>query len=75
MTARERRLDNIRATADKLLGVARKYDELRWKAEQDGSDAFLALAEQAGKMTEASLDQLATLLELMWQVKDKGDKP
>lgn len=71
MSERERRLDNIRKTADKILNVARGYDQLRWKAEQDGSDAFLVLAESAGKMTEASLDQLATLLEIMWGIDEK----
>ena len=50
---------------------ARGYDQLRWKAEADASDAFLVLAESAGKMTEASLDQLATLLEIMWGINEK----
>lgn len=70
---RERRLDSIRRTADRITDIARAYDRLRYVAEQDASGAFLDLAEAAGKMTESSLDSLATLLELMWRVDSRFD--
>lgn len=71
--ARERRLDSIRRTADRITDIARAYDRLRYVAEKDASGAFLDLAEAAGKMTESSLDSLATLLELMWRVDSRFD--
>lgn len=68
---RERRLDSIRESSDTLTELARRYDRLRWMAEEDASDAFLALAEAAGAMTVASLSQLATLLELLRSAGEK----
>lgn len=68
MSERERRLDAIRSTSDTLTELARRYDRLRWMAEQPAaSDAFLNLAEAAGKMTEASLDQLSALLDILFE--------
>lgn len=64
---RERRLDQIREHSDKLTELARQYDKLRWMAEKDSSGAFLDLAEAAGRMTLASLEQTATLLEILWK--------
>lgn len=71
---RKRQLDSIRATSDRLTEIARRFDNLRWMAENDASGAFINLADAAGKMTEASLEQLATLLDLMYRanfVKEK----
>ncbi len=65
MSDRERRLDKIREHADRLHEVARRYDNLRWMAEKDASDAFLALAEAAGALTVDSLSQTATMLEIL----------
>lgn len=42
-------------------------------AEEDASDAFVALAEAAGLMTEASLQQLATLLEILFSAQTKTE--
>jgi len=69
---REKRLDSIRKTADQLTEIARAYDRLRFMAERETtSDAFIALAEQAGKMTISNMDQLATLLEILYGMNDK----
>lgn len=74
MDDRERRLDSIRKSSDTLTELARRYDRLRWMAEEDCSDAFLALAEAAGAMTVGSLSQLAVLLELLRSAQAKGPK-
>ena len=75
MSDRERRLDVIRKTSDRLMGLARQYDQLRWMAEKEStSDAFIVLAETAGKMTEANLQQLAALLELMFTAQFKHEQ-
>lgn len=66
MSERERRLDTIRETSDRLTELARRYDRLRWMAEQDCSESFLRLAEAAGVMTESSLAQLSTLLDILF---------
>ena len=72
MTDRNKQLDSIRKTADKLTELARRFDRLRWMAEQPHrSDAFINLACVAGEMTEASLDQTATLLEILWNAETK----
>ena len=63
---RERRLDTIRETSDRLTELARRYDRLRWMAEKDCSESFLRLAEAAGVMTESSLAQLSTLLDILF---------
>lgn len=68
---RSRTLDAIRQHSDHLTELARRYDRLRWMAEKDASDAFLQLAETAGKMTRDQLAQLGTLLDIMWQVGSK----
>lgn len=76
MSDRERRLNAIRATNDRLTELARRYDNLRWMAEQPTtSTAFLDLAEAAGAMTEASLAQCGTILEILFQsqMKDKEE--
>ena len=72
MSDRERNLDTIRHTSDRLTELARRFDNLRWMAEKDASDAFINLAMAAGKMTEASLEQLATLLDLMYRANLVG---
>lgn len=73
---RNRRLDQIGQYADQLTELARRYDRLRWMAEKDdSSDAFVALAEQAGSMTTASLQGLANLLEILWVGVGKVDEP
>lgn len=74
MSDRERRLDQIREHSDKLTELARAYDRLRWMAEKDASGAFLDLAEAAGRMTLASLEQTATIIEILWKA-GKNDKP
>lgn len=56
MPERDRRLDVIRKTSDTLTELARRYDRLRWMAEQDASDAFMALAEAAGMGAACRLD-------------------
>jgi hypothetical protein len=74
MSERERTLDDIRRISDRLTELARSFDNLRWMAENDASDAFLNLAMATGKMTEASLEQLATLLDLMYRANLVGEK-
>lgn len=69
---RERALDEIRQTADRMQELARIYDRLRWMAEKDASDAFLTLALTAGKMTIAAHEQTATLLEILFEVDRKN---
>lgn len=71
---RKRIIDSIRETSDRLSEVARRYDRLRWMAENDASGAFIRLADAAGQMTESSLAQLATLLDLLFtaQMKSQG---
>lgn len=67
MSERQRQLDAIRQTSDKLTELARRYDRLRWMAERPvTSNAFINLATAAGEMTLASLDQCSTLLEIMF---------
>ncbi len=73
---REARLDRIREASDKLAELARRFDRLKFIAEEDSSDCFLVLVEAAGQMTLSSLDQLGTLLEIMFcamQEKEHGD--
>jgi hypothetical protein len=71
---RKQTLDEIRRISDRLTTLSRRYDNLRWMAENDASGAFLNLAMAAGKMTEASLEQLATLLDLMYRANLVGEK-
>lgn len=72
---RKRTLDSIRDTADQLTEVSRRLDRLMWMAEKDSSDAFLNLADTAGKMTLSSLSQTATLLEILFNTGVKsGEK-
>jgi ABC-type nitrate/sulfonate/bicarbonate transport system substrate-binding protein len=55
-------------TSDRLTNLARAFDRMRWAAEKpEASDAFVNVVDAAGKMTEASLQQLATLLEIVTQ--------
>lgn len=68
---RKRMFEEICATSDRLTELARRFDRLRWMAEKDTSDAFIDLAHAAGKMTEASLEQLSTLLDLMFIAQQK----
>lgn len=70
----KRQLDEILATSDRLTELARRFDRLRWMAERDASGAFVNLACAAGKMTEASLAQLSTLLELMYRANFVRDE-
>lgn len=63
----KKQLDSIRETSDHLTELARRFDRLRWMAENDASGAFLNLADAAGQMTTASLAQLATLMDLMYR--------
>jgi hypothetical protein len=73
---RKRLLDSIRDTSDQLTEVARRFDRLRWMAEKDASGAFLNLADTAGKMTLASLSQMGTLLEILFNAAlHTGEKP
>lgn len=75
MTDRERRLDTIRQTSDRLTELARRYDRLRWMAEHpNATGAFLDLAEAAGLMTESSLGQLSTLLDILFSSQLKLPK-
>lgn len=70
---REERLDAVRAMADKLEKVAKGYRSLVWACEDpNANDALLALVEAAGRMTEMSLSQLATTLELLWEAGVRG---
>lgn len=66
---RQKILDDVRQHSDRLTELARAYDRLKYLAERTdpnpASDAFLQIAAAAGEMTEASLQQLATLLELL----------
>ena len=70
---RKRLLDSIRETSDRLTELARRFDRLRWLAEKDASGHFLRMADAAGQMTESSLAQLATLLELLFIAQMKSD--
>lgn len=68
MTDRQRRLDEIRAIAERLENIAKHYGKLRWMAEQPtATDAFLDLAEAAGRLTVDSLDRTAALLDILAQ--------
>ncbi|NJL44550.1 MAG: hypothetical protein HC945_04550 [Nitrosarchaeum sp.] len=75
MTDREYRLDAIRQSSDRLTELARRYDRLRWMAEQThSSDAFVNLACAAGELTTSQLESLGTLLEIMFNAcKDKSN--
>lgn len=70
----KRQIDEIRATSDRLTELARRFDSLRWMAEHDASGAFINLACAAGEMTEASLAQLSTLLDLMYRANFVRDE-
>lgn len=71
----QRRLDSIRETSRRLEGLARAYDRLRWMAEQPHStDAFLDLADTAGKLTLDRLDQLDQLGALLEILARSGEK-
>ena len=70
---RKRLLDSICETSDRLTELARRFDRLRWIAEKDASGSFLRLADAAGQMTESSLAQLATLLDLLFQAQMKSE--
>lgn len=70
---RKRIIESICETSDRLTELARRYDRLRWMAQNDASGAFVRLADAAGKMTEASLSQLATLLDLMFTAQMKAE--
>lgn len=83
MSERERRLDNIRKYAEQIDRVSKGYQSLLFMAEREKwsiggkepcSDAFLCLAEAAGKMTLSSMDQLATLLEILWKVGGRDER-
>lgn len=70
MSERERRIDSIRATSDRLTELARRYDRLRWMAEKEvATDAFINLAEAAGKMTESSLEGTANILHILFSTQ------
>lgn len=72
MSDREKRLDTIRATSDRLTELARRYDRLRWMAEKDNAtDAFINLAEAAGKITESSLEGTANILDILFSSQFK----
>lgn len=65
---RKRRVEAIRKHADQLHEIARRYERLRWMAEEEKtSTAFLELAEAAGDMTVSSMQQLGTLLAILWR--------
>lgn len=72
---RKQLLESIVKTSDRLTEIARSFDRLRWMADKDASDCFLQLADAAGKMTEASLEQLSALLDILFtsQLKMSGD--
>lgn len=71
---REQRLDAIRATADRLMKLAKGFDSLRWLAEHDdASPAFLIMVESAGQLAEANLDQLSGLMEILWKINQERD--
>lgn len=70
----KRQLESIQKTSDRLTELARRFDRLRWLAENDASGAFINIADAAGKMTQASLEQLATLLDLMYRANFVGEK-
>lgn len=72
MSDRERRIDAIRETSDRLTELARRYDRLRWMAEKDcATDAFINLAEAAGSITESSLKGTATILDILFSSQVK----
>lgn len=71
---RKRHLDAIRQSSDRLTELARRYDRLRWMAEQDHrSEAFVNLACAAGELTSSQLESLGTLLEIMFNACQKED--
>ena len=72
---RKQQLNSIRESSDRITELARRFDRLRWMAENDASGAFINLACAAGNMTEASLQQLATLLDLMYRANLVQEKP
>lgn len=77
MSDRERRLDEIRKTSDKLTEVARAFERIRWMAEQPHrSEAFVDFACTAGRLVEDQLQSAATLLEILTNadIKNHGDQ-
>ena len=72
---RARLLDSIRKHSDYLTQLSRQYDRLRWMAEKDPSDAFLNLADTAGKLTTANLQQLGALLDILFSAQLKLESP
>lgn len=74
MSERERRVDSIRKSSDRLTEMARRYDRLRWMAEQKhSSEAFVNLACAAGELASSQLESLGTLLEIMFNAcKDEA---
>lgn len=63
---RDRKLDEIRATSDRLTELGRRFDRLRWMAEKDeATDAFVDVVIAAGELTESGLAQTANLLDLL----------
>ena len=72
MSTREQRLDAIRATADRLTKLARGFESLRWLAEHDdASPAFLVMVESAGQLAEENLDQLSSLITILWKINQE----
>lgn len=64
---RSRLLESINESADKIVEIGRAFDRMRFQCEKPATtDAFLQLTNQAGKLTLGSLDQLATLLECLY---------
>lgn len=75
ITNRNHRLDAIRKYSDHLTEISRAYDRLRWMAEQkSSSDAFVVLAESAGAMTIDSLQQLSSLLDILWRAENRVER-
>ena len=69
---RKRQIESINKTSDRITELAHRFDNLRWMAEQPHrSDAFVNLACAAGELIEASLEQLATLLEILFNAGTK----
>jgi hypothetical protein len=71
---RKRTMDSIVGVSDRLTELARRFDRLRWMAEKDSTDVFLKLTDAAGKMTESSLEQLSTLLDMLFTSQLKIEK-
>jgi hypothetical protein len=68
---RHRRLDRIREYADVLEELSRRYNRLRWMAEQpERENAFLDLAEAVGKLSIDILRQTNVLLEIMFRASN-----